>query len=280
MNDSLNDHDQSENPDACAQTAGFSAATRAHLARATAEFRFYEELNDFLPRARRKRSFRYRCARRASVKQAIEAIGVPHTEVELILVNGRSVDFSHPVREGDRVSVYPQFESLDITPLLRVRESPLRRIRFIADAHLAALARYLRMLGFDTLLADRLDDGEIAGIAAGERRILLSRDRELLKHRVITHGCYVHATKPRRQLEEIVARLDLLAAMTPFTRCMTCNAELADVDKDSIADRLPPGTLEYYDSFSRCPGCERVYWPGSHHRRMRALIDALRRDGL
>ena len=244
---------------------------------ATAEFRFYEELNDFLPRALRKRAFSYRCARRASVKQAIEAIGVPHTEVEIILVNGQSVDFSHPVRDGDRVSVYPQFESLDITPLLRVRERPLRTPRFIADAHLAALARYLRMLGFDTRLAATLDDAEIAEISARERRILLSRDRELLKHRVITHGCYVHATKPRRQLEEIVARLDLLGATTPFTRCMTCNSGLVDADRSCVAERVPPGTLEYYDSFSRCPGCEKVYWPGSHHRRMRALIDTLNR---
>ena len=243
---------------------------------ATAEFRFYEELNDFLPRARRKRSFNYRCARRATVKQAIEALGVPHTEVELILVNGESVDFSRLVREGDRVSVYPQFESLDITPLLRVREKPLRTPRFVADAHLAALARYLRMLGFDTLLDDTLDDGQIAEISANERRIVLSRDRELLKHGLITHGCYVRAIRPRHQLEEIVKRLDLLAAIAPFTRCMTCNAELTDVDKSDIADRLPPGTLEYYDSFRRCPGCGNVYWPGSHHGRMRTLIEALR----
>jgi uncharacterized protein with PIN domain len=105
---------------------------------------------------------------------------------------------------------------------------------------------------------------------------VLSRDRELLKHGVITHGCYVRAIQPRRQLEEIVRRLDLLACIAPFTRCMTCNAELADVDKSDIADRLPPGTLEYYDKFRRCPGCGNIYWPGSHHGRMRALIDALR----
>lgn len=242
-----------------------------------AEFRFYEELNDFLPRSRRKRAFAYRCASRATVKQAIEAIGVPHTEVELILVNGESVDFSRLVAEDDRVSVYPQFESLDVTPLLRVRERPLRTPRFIADAHLAALARYLRMLGFDAHLDETLDDGRIAELGAREKRIVLSRDRELLKQRIITHGCYVHATNPRRQLKEIVARLDLLGAMAPFTRCMECNVELADVDKSSVADRLPAGTAGYYDRFSRCPGCGKVYWPGSHHRRMRAIIDGLRR---
>lgn len=243
---------------------------------ALAEFRFYEELNDFLPRARRKRGFHYRCARRATVKQAIEAIGVPHTEVELILVNGESVDFSHLVGEGDRVSVYPQFESLDITPLLRVRERPLRTPRFIVDAHLAALARYLRMLGFDAHLDETLDDAQVAELAVREKRIVLTRDRELLKHRIITHGCYVHATNPRRQLAEIVARLELLGAMAPFTRCMECNAELTDVEKSAVVNRLPLGTARYYDRFSSCQGCRKVYWPGSHHRRMCALIDELR----
>lgn len=242
---------------------------------AVAEFRFYEELNDFLPRERRKQAFQYRCARRATVKQAIEAIGVPHTEVELILVNGESVDFSYMVGDGDRVSVYPQFEALDISPLLRVRERPLRTPRFIADAHLAALARYLRMLGFDVHFDETLDDAEVADVAVREKRIVLSRDRELLKHRIITHGCYVHESKPREQLKEIVDRLDLLGAMNPFTRCMECNAELADVDKAEIIDRLPAGTAEYYDRFKSCPGCGKIYWPGSHHERMRAMIDEL-----
>jgi uncharacterized protein with PIN domain len=242
---------------------------------AVAEFRFYEELNDFLPRELRKQAFQYRCARRATVKQAIEAIGVPHTEVELILVNGESVGFSHLVKNGDRVSVYPQFESVDISPLLRVRERPMRTPRFIADAHLAALARSLRMLGFDVYFDATLNDAEVAEIGAREKRIVLSRDRELLKHRVITHGCYVHETKPRSQLKEIVKRLDLIAAMVPFTRCMECNAELADVDKEDIVDRLPPGTAEYYDRFRSCPSCGKIYWPGSHHKRMCALIDEL-----
>ncbi len=243
---------------------------------AIAEFRFYEELNDFLPRERRKHAFRYRCARRATVKQAIEAIGVPHTEIELILVNGESMDFLYLVRHGDRVSVYPQFESLDITPLLRVRARPLRTPRFIADAHLVALARNLRMLGYDVHVDEELDDSQIADLGARERRIVLTRDRELLKRRIITHGCYVHEAKPRRQLKEIVTRLDLLAGMAPFTRCMECNTELADVDKGDVAHRLPVGTAEFYDRFCSCPGCKKIYWPGSHHQRMCAVIDELR----
>lgn len=244
---------------------------------AVAEFRFYEELNAFLSRDRRKRAFRYRCARRATVKQAIESLGVPHTEVELILVNGESVDFTHMLNDGDRVSVYPQFESLDIRPLLRVRERPLRAPRFIADAHLAALARYLRMLGFDVFMNDTLDDAGIAELGAREKRVVLTRDRELLKHRIISHGCYVHESNPRRQLEEIVARLDLRGDIMPFTRCMECNALLEDIEREKIIDRLPAGTAEYYNRFRICSGCKKIYWPGSHYERMSELIEDLRR---
>jgi hypothetical protein len=117
---------------------------------ATATFRFYEELNDFLPPARRKREFSVPCARAATAKHMIEALGVPHTEVEVVLVNGESVGFERLLRDGDRVAVYPKFEALDITPLLRVRQAPLRTTHFLADAHLGGLARLLRLAGFDT----------------------------------------------------------------------------------------------------------------------------------
>jgi len=242
---------------------------------ATAQFRFYEELNDFLPSRLRKRSFRHVCARRATVKQAFEALGVPHTEVELVLVDGESVDFSHIVGEGERISVYPQFESIDVSPLLKVRERPLRESRFIVDSHFGALARYLRMLGFDALYEPGWEDRRIADIAARERRIVLTRDRDLLMHGAITHGCYVRGVRPREQLAEVVSRLDLKGSCAPFTRCMTCNTKLDAVARSQVAARLPAGTAGYYDQFSICPGCRKIYWPGSHYRAMRRLIAAL-----
>jgi uncharacterized protein with PIN domain len=177
--------------------------------RPLARFRFYEELNDFLAPALRKRDIEYRCARAATVKNAIEALGVPHTEVELVLVNGESVDFSYLMREADRVSVYPKFESFDIQPLLRVRQAPLRELRFVADAHLGGLARLLRMLGFDTLYSNAITDEEIRDLAQADGRIVLTRDRDLLKRREITHGCFVRTLKPSLQLREIVQRLQL-----------------------------------------------------------------------
>jgi uncharacterized protein with PIN domain len=241
----------------------------------TATFRFYEELNDFLPRERRKREFDCRCARAATTKHMIEALGVPHTEVELVLLNGESVNFERLLQDGDRVAVYPKFETFDVTPLLRVRTHPLRETRFVADAHLGGLARLLRMAGFDTRYDNQFEDSEIAAIAASENRIALTRDRELLKRRIITHGCYVHALKSVAQLHEIFTRLDLARSARPFTLCLYCNAALHAIDKAVVQAQLPPRVREHHDRFVTCNVCRRVFWEGSHWRRMRALLDEL-----
>jgi uncharacterized protein with PIN domain len=241
----------------------------------TARFRFYEELNDFLAPERRGHEFDCPCARAATTKHMIEALGVPHTEVELVLVNGESVGFDRQLAEGDRVSVYPRFEALDVTPLLRVRTDPLRVTRFVADAHLGGLARLLRMTGFDTLYDNRFGDDEIERLALAQERIVLTRDRELLKRRAIRHGCYVHALHPEQQLQEIFERLDLARSARPFTRCLSCNAPLRPVEKARVDAQLPPGVRERYERFSACEGCARVFWEGSHWRRMRALVDSL-----
>ncbi|AXK40403.1 Mut7-C RNAse domain-containing protein [Crenobacter cavernae] len=242
---------------------------------ATVTFRFYEELNDFLPSSRRKTAFCYACAPGETVKHAIEALGVPHTEVELILVDGESVGFDRILTEGDRIAVYPVFEVFDVAPLLRLRESPLRVTRFVADAHLGALAAKLRMAGFDTLYDNHFDDDEIEALAVAERRIVLSRDRELLKRRAITHGCYVHAQKPAEQLREIFTRLDLFASARPFSLCMACNAPLREIAKGDIETRVPSDVFAGHARFVTCDVCRRVYWEGSHWRRMRALLDEL-----
>ena len=241
----------------------------------TASFRFYEELNDFLPRERRRREFAAPCARAATTKHMIEALGVPHTEVELILVNGESSGFDRLLEEGDRAAVYPKFETFDITPLLRVRERPLRRLRFVADAHLGGLARLLRMAGFDTLYDNHYHDDEIVAIALEEDRVVLTRDRELLKRRTVTHGCYLHALKPAEQFRELFDRLDLAASARPFTICLHCNLPLRAVDKADVLDRLPPSVRELHDEFNTCDCCARVFWKGSHHKRMLALLTSV-----
>lgn len=239
----------------------------------SATFRFYEELNDFLPRERRKVAFTVPCARAATTKHMIEALGVPHTEVELILVNGESSGFDRRLCEGDRVAVYPKFEAFDVRPLLRVRSVPLRSVRFVADAHLGGLARLLRMAGFDTLYDNRIDDATVAALSEDEGRIALTRDRELLKRRGITHGCYVRALKPAEQFAEIVRRLDLAASARPFTLCLGCNAPLRPVPKAQVEAQLPPAVRAAHDDFLTCDTCQGVFWRGSHWRRMKALLE-------
>lgn len=246
-----------------------------HPVMVTATFRFYEELNDFLAPERRGREFSSVCARAATTKHMIEALGVPHTEVELVLVNGESVGFGVVLRNGDRVAVYPKFEALDVAPLLRVRERTLRVVRFVADAHLGGLAHLLRMTGFDTLYDNHFRDEEIEHIAGAQGRIVLTRDRELLKRRGITHGCYVHALRPAQQLREVFDRLDLARGARPFTLCLNCNAPLHAIDKAQAAPALPAGVCERYERFSACDVCRRVFWEGTHWRRMRAVVDEL-----
>ena len=241
----------------------------------TVTFRFYEELNDFLAPERRRRDFTSACARAATTKHMVEALGVPHTEVELILVNGESAGFDRLLQQGDRVAVFPKFETLDVTPLLRVRDRPLRVIRFVADAHLGGLARLLRMTGFDTLYENNFHDSEIELIAMREGRIVLTRDRELLKRREITHGCYLRALKPAQQLREIFGRLDLARNAKPFTLCLHCNTPLRAIDKALVLNRVPLVVRDRLERFSTCDSCQRVFWEGSHWQRMRELVDEL-----
>lgn len=239
--------------------------------------RFYAELNDFLPPGLRRRDIVHDCRRRTSVKDMIESFGVPHTEVELILVNGVSVDFSHIVTAGDRISVYPVFEAMDVSPLIRLRPLPLRTPRFIVDVNLGRLARYLRLLGFDSYYRNDLDDAGVARISAGESRTVLTRDRALLQQKIITHGFFVRAVRPLDQVREVLARLDLYRQVQPFTRCTRCNGVLEVVDKDAVLEQLQPKTRRYYDEFRRCAACGQLYWKGSHYARAERLVEAIRK---
>lgn len=243
---------------------------------ARADFRFYEELNDFLPPSWRKVTRAREFDRRASVKDMIEALGVPHPEVELILANGRSVDFDYIVRDGDRIAVYPVFESFDISSRLMVRTEPLRTPRFVLDGHLGTLARYLRLCGFDTRYRNDYRDDELAEVSAAEHRILLTRDRDALKRRIVTRGYWIRHHDPRAQLAEVCRRFDLHDRAAPFTRCARCNGVLHDVDKARIEHRLEPLTRRHYDTFRICADCDRLYWRGSHIARMERIIETAR----
>ena len=204
---------------------------------ARVQLRFYEELNDFLAPGLRKVAFSHEFERRTSVKDMIESFGVPHTEIDVILVNGNSVDFSYIVQDGDRISVYPVFESLDVTPLMRLHPAPLRTPAFVLDTNLGKLARYLRLLGFDCLYENDYDDDTVAALASNEQRTVLTRDRALLQRRIITRGYFVREVRPRCQVKEVLSRFDLYRLVKPFSRCTRCNGQLQSVDKQSIEER-------------------------------------------
>jgi uncharacterized protein with PIN domain len=241
---------------------------------ATAILRFYEELNDFLPPHRKKRQFTARFHPGDTVKALIESLGVPHTEVDLILINGRSEPFDRQVREGDRISVYPMFESLEIGSVTRVRPAALRRTRFVVDVHLGRLAGSLRMLGFDTLYSNGYDDADLARLSRDQRRIALTRDRELLKRSAITHGYCLRSDQPMEQLLEVLNRFDLRDKLQPFSRCLRCNSELEDLDRDQAGASVPEYVARTYDRFKSCPECGRIYWQGSHWEHMKKMLDA------
>ncbi len=239
-------------------------------------FRFYEELNDHLPEANRKQVFIHEFKGRPSVKNSIQAMGVPHGEVDLILVDGEPVDFDYLLRGGERVSVYPVFESLDISFTGHLRPAPLRDPRFIADVNLGKLAQKLRLLGFDTLFRNNFRDEEIVELSGKEHRIILTRDKGILKQNAVTHGYWLRSDDPKAQLKEVVSRFQLSGIFRPFTRCPRCNHLLNPVKKEQLTHLLPDDTLQYYDRFWQCTGCGKVYWKGSHFDHILPWIEGLK----
>ncbi|MGB5200036.1 MAG: Mut7-C RNAse domain-containing protein [Sedimenticolaceae bacterium] len=242
---------------------------------AHATLRFYAELNDYLPAALRQRDITLDFRPPCPVRHLVETLQVPHTEIEILLINGVSVDLEATVYDGDRISVYPVWEAIDVAPLLRLRNFPLRETRFFADAQLGRLARYLRLLGFDTLYSRDIDDADLVRQAVAQRRIVLTRDRDLLMRRAVTHGCHIRQDDPVAQLRYVIARCDLTGSVHPFTRCMECNDLIDPVRKAAILDQLEPITRDAFHDFWRCRGCGRIYWKGSHFEKLQGLIDAV-----
>jgi hypothetical protein len=238
--------------------------------------RFYEELNDFLPPDKRKVRFEHDFIDRASVKDMIESLGVPHTEIDMILVNGNSVDFSYVINDEDDISVYPVFESFDIRNVQHLRSKPLREPKFIADVHIGSLARYLRMLGFDVLYKNEFSEQEIIDISLTEKRAILTKDRELLKNKKVTHGYWIRTEDLEGQVEEVVFRFDLKNDIKEFLRCLECNNILEPVEKEKMEMRIPPKVKEWQNEFWYCTRCDKVYWKGSHYKKMLKFIEKIK----
>lgn len=243
--------------------------------------RFYGELNDFLPRHKRHRTFPVAVKGRPSVKDAVEALGVPHPEIDIILVNRRSITFKYQMASGDRVSVYPEGFNVNVSPLIHLRPRNVPA-RFVIDSHLGKLVRHLRLLGFDCVYRKDFPDAEIVRIAETETRIVLTRDIGLLKNRAVRAGLWVRSPDPRYQLKEVLKKYRLLARIRPFRRCLECNGRITCVAKKDVLGQLPDMVKQTYSRFYSCRSCRKVYWKGSHYDQLSGLtrrLQAYRRPG-
>lgn len=238
-------------------------------------FRFYEELNDLLPRRRQRKDFDVDFEGKRSVKDMIESLGAPHTEIDLILVNGESRDFSYILNDGDRISVYPVFESLNMENVTRLRTIPLRRTRFIADINLGDIVRYMRALGFDVYFDPKLSPRNINAISKNENRIILTKNRMLLKLKDVTHGILIRPGTAADQIKRIIDYLDIKEMVRPFSRCLLCNSLLEDISKDSVEDRIPPKTRAFCDKYAICRSCNKIYWRGTHFTKIKAVTEEI-----
>jgi uncharacterized protein with PIN domain len=219
-------------------------------------------LGDFLPPERREVEFGIAFELPAGLRDLIQSTGVPHVEVDRVLVGGEEAGWDRVVDDGDRIEAFPRY------PLAEPPGDP----RFLLDVHLGRLARSLRLAGLDTVHHRDAADPALVAASVEEGRILLTRDRGLLMHAALRSGSFVRATDPVEQAVEVVGRFALRDALAPFSRCTVCNHLLVEVPKQAAAGRVPDAVLEAHDEFRRCPGCNRLYWRGSHQTRLEALI--------
>lgn len=232
------------------------------------QLRFYEELNDFLSQDKKKIRFEHQFIDRTSVKDLIESFGVPHTEIDMILVNGRSVSFDYIINDKDDISVYPVYESFDISDIQHLRPKPLRDPKFICDVHLGKLAGNLRMLGIDTAYNNNYSDIEIVKQSLLEKRAILTRDLGILKRTEVTHGYFLRSKNSINQTKAVIERFHLKSNVKVFTRCLQCNTELCEMNKTDILDRLPQKVSESQNRFFICSNCDKIYWRGTHFNNM------------
>ena len=232
-----------------------------------ADFRFFNSLNDFLPHKLKSTVVHYQFTGSPAIKDSIEAIGIPHTEVDTIVVNGVPVDFFYSLQDQDVAEVHP-FESIKDVNANSLTPGPVYPLSFIADVHAGKLAKALRLLGFDTFYHNKLDDQQVADIAEKENRIVLTRDIGLLKYKKIKWGYWLRSQQVNEQLLEVINRFDLSNHVKPFSRCIECNGNIRPVKKEAIQEILPPKTNEYFNEFYQCSSCKKVYWKGSHYENM------------
>jgi len=240
----------------------------------TVRLRFHGDLHFFLRSKAGDTVIERRLAEKTSIKDVIESCGVPHPEVDLILVDEQTVGFDHTLASDTKVEVFPvQHRDTDCT---KKRLQMIGITRFVSDGHLGRLTRNLRLFGFDVAYRQNADDRQLLEVMTRENRALLTRDRRLLMHGIVRHGYYPRSQNADEQTIEVVRRFDLLELIAPFTRCLRCNAPLEEVAKADVIDKLEPLTKIYYGRFRRCPDCKQIYWPGSHFPKLQKRIEEIR----
>ncbi len=241
----------------------------------TAAFRYFGNLQNLLKSKYREGPIIYPFREHPGVKDAIEAMGTPHTEVNAILANGNSVGFSYQLQNLDSIDVYPLFLSVPAKQLIRLSPPPPDPATFVLDVHLGKLARRLRLLGFDCLYQNDFADAEIMQLSLEQGRIILTCDRGILKHRQVLFGYLVRSDQVDVQVREVLARYLLFDRIRPWLRCISCNGLLERVEKAAIEHRLEPKTRLYYEDFHHCIDCDRLYWKGSHFEKINRWLETL-----
>jgi uncharacterized protein with PIN domain len=237
-----------------------------------ATFQFFGNLNDFLPKKQRGTLITFSFKGNPAVKDSVEALGVPHPEVAGILANGVAVDFRYLLKPDDRIEVFPKGIKDEFSKVTDLQPDLPKEIKFVLDVHLGKLAKNLWLLGFDTVYSNSYHDQEIARIATEENRIVLTRDVNLLKQKVINWGYWLRSQHLEEQLTEVIGYFGLGTQIQPFTRCLECNGQIFPVPKDLVLNILPPNTRLYFEEFYQCQNCQRVFWKGSHYERMEEFI--------
>jgi uncharacterized protein len=235
--------------------------------------RLYGDLADFVPAARRTGALAVSLRGRVAVKDVLESAGVPHPEIDVVLVDGEAVGFDRVVAGGERIAAFPRFRSLDLGETRRAGPAEAPPARFVLDVHLGRLARLLRLAGFDADLDPARDDAEIVRSACASGRTILTRDVGLLKRGAVRHGAFVRSEEPLRQFVEVGRRFGLRALAAPFTRCLVCNGRLVAVPREDAEPLVPDGIASRHDAFVTCGRCRRVYWAGSHHARLAEKLE-------
>jgi len=237
--------------------------------------RFYEELNDYLPKIYHKKEINYTFNSGSDIKEMINFFNIPPEKIDFIIVNGNSQGYDYVLKDLDFVSIYPAFESFDISEVQPLHKKPLRNLIFICDSHLGKLCKYMRMLGFDTLYFNNISKSKIIDISIKEKRIIVTRNYKLIKDCNVSHIVLIKSDNAKEQILEIISKLDLSESIEPFTRCLKCNEIIESIEKQDIYNLLPEKTKKYFDHFYICKNCNKIYWEGSHYENMLKFINSI-----